>query len=99
MQGDADLIGGDGLDLLCGLVEEDVDIGRGRCAGYVDDSVVDRGPDGDWVLGGMCVGVLGHSLVVVFVFLINESDGHCLGGGEKRWICDHPISCPEADVT
>ena len=56
------------------MVVEDVDIGRKRCTGYIDDTVVDGGPDGNWILVGMCVGVLGHSLVVVFVFLVDECD-------------------------
>ena len=55
------------------------------------DPIDDPDPDGDWVLDGVVVVVLGHCHVVVIVFLVDERDGDGVGGVEVGANGDAPV--------
>ena len=84
--------------MVGGFIEEDVD-GRGLGSAFeIEDPVDDPVPDGDRVLDGVVVVVLGHCLVVLIVLLMDEHNGDSVGGVEIRSDGDASIVFTEDDI-
>ena len=64
----------------------------------VKDPVDDPGPDGDWVLDGVVIVMLGHCFIMMFILLMNERNGDGISGVEFGSRGDASVVFPENNI-